>query len=170
MNYQTISVGLGELAISADQSAVLVAYGLGSCVGVGMYDPQLHLAGLLHAVLPSGKDAGERRAKFVDSGINLLLERILEEGACMERLMVHLVGGANMLPSTRDALAAMRIGDRNVTAARDALTRLGLSPGSEIVGGTRGRTVRLYVHNGDLTLRELGNKEIDIRGRFESAF
>jgi len=170
VNYQSISVGLGELAISSDQSEVLVAYGLGSCVGVCMYDPDLHLAGLLHAVLPSGKNTEKRRAKFVDSGINLLLERILEKGARKDRLVVHLVGGANMLPSNRDALAALRIGDRNVTAARETLTELGLTPGSEVVGGTRGRTVRLYVHNGDLTLRELGNKEIDIRGRFESAF
>ena len=44
----TQSIGLGEMVISRDPQDVLVAYGLGSCVGVGMYDPTARVAGMVH--------------------------------------------------------------------------------------------------------------------------
>ena len=47
-----ISIGLGEVKVSRDPGDVLVAYGLGSCLGIGFYDPIARAAGMLHAVLP----------------------------------------------------------------------------------------------------------------------
>ena len=46
-----LAVGLGEIKVSRRPVEMLVAYGLGSCVGVGMYDPAARVAGLLHAPL-----------------------------------------------------------------------------------------------------------------------
>ena len=41
-----ISVGIGQLAITRNTGELLVAYGLGSCIGVSCYDPQTKVAGL----------------------------------------------------------------------------------------------------------------------------
>ena len=52
-----ISVGLGERVVSRDPQDILVAYGLGSCLGIGMIDPVARVCGLLHAA------AGPRRCQ-----------------------------------------------------------------------------------------------------------
>jgi chemotaxis protein CheD len=70
----SLSVGLGELVISGNPDDVLVAYGLGSCVGVGMYCPKSKVGGLLHAVLPENTDGDRTSTKFVDTGIPVMLE------------------------------------------------------------------------------------------------
>lgn len=159
MNEQPVVVGLGEHAVRSNTREVLVAYGLGSCIGVCMYDPRRRTAGLLHAVLPYRTYPDAPQGRFVDTGIPLLLGEMLGEGAQAENLQTYLVGGATMLPQEGEELEALRIGKRNIAVAREVLDQLGLSISGEAVGGTAGRTVRLYVETGELMLRALGNRE-----------
>jgi chemotaxis protein CheD len=53
------------------------------------------------------------------------------------------------------------IGNRNIDSARKTLEKLGIRLKSEEVGGKIGRTVRLYVANGRMTLRMMGEQEKD---------
>jgi chemotaxis protein CheD len=157
-----LAVGLGEIKISRDPQDLLVAYGLGSCVAVAMYDPQTRVGGLLHAVLPERtKDAEPTCPKYVDSGVPRLLVELERLGALRSRLMVRMVGGANML-ALKDARQALNIGERNIAAARAALAALRLRLVGEDVGGTKGRTVRLFVADGRLTVRVLGSETRDL--------
>ena len=72
-----IAVGLGEIKISDDPNTVLVAFGLGSCVGVGIYDSKSNIGGMLHAVLPSATtNNNEVPSKYVDTGIPMLIEEL----------------------------------------------------------------------------------------------
>lgn len=154
-----VAVGLGELKISRDPQEVLVAYGLGSCVGVGMYDPLTRIAGLLHAVLPQRHNAtGLLSAKYVDSGLAQLLHTLRAAGAAPERLVVRLTGGANML-TVSDLQKAFNIGERNILAAHATLSTLRLVCRSQEVGGNAGRTFRVYVADGRMTVRAIGAKE-----------
>lgn len=156
------SVGLGEIKISGGVTDVLVAFGLGSCVGVGLYDPKIHLGGLLHAVLPQGKNSTEAEAKYVDTGIKLLLRQMIEGGALQSRLIVRIVGGANML--TAPGLAnSFDIGTRNVEMAHSILKDLKLPIVAEEIGGSIGRTVRLYISDGRMTIRMMGGQEREIK-------
>src|SRR5512145_3340020 len=99
-----MNVGLAEYAISRDPDDVLVAYGLGSCIGVVMIDPTTKVCGLLHAVLPragDGMDAAEINPhKYVENGIESLIALMKKEGANPSKLIVRIVGGANMLMSS----------------------------------------------------------------------
>ncbi|HPH96737.1 MAG TPA: chemotaxis protein CheD [Anaerolineaceae bacterium] len=154
-----LAVGLGEIKVSRDLSDVLVAFGLGSCVGVGMYDPGTHVAGLLHAVLPINNDASEEfQAKYADTGIRLLLDMVLKAGAVRSRIVVKMAGGANMLTAP-GFTNSFDIGSRNITSARNTLKELGFRLASEEVGGQTGRTVRLYVPDGRMTIRMMGGQE-----------
>ena len=159
------NVGLGELAISRDPEDVLVAYGLGSCIGVVMVDSVTKLSGLLHAVLPRApeeKGPGDVKAsKYVESGIEFLVASLIREGVKLPHLNVRLIGGANMLV-TSGMTHTFDIGTRNIEAARLTLNRLKIPVSVAEVGGHTGRTVRVYVAEGRVTVRVIGEKEREI--------
>lgn len=153
-----LAVGLGEIQVSRDPQDQLVAYGLGSCVAVAMHDPAARIAGLLHAVLPERpQEAAPLCPKYVDAGIQALLEQVEALGAVRFRLHVRLVGGANMLALANAGLA-LNIGERNIAIARSTLAGLRLRVAAEDVGGNKGRTVRLSVADGRMTVRVLGSQ------------
>ncbi len=157
-----ISVGIGEIQVVDDQESVLVAYGLGSCVGISLYDPVQKVAGMLHAMLPENTSMDSTKVtKYVDSGLDELLRVMEEKGANRRRMIIHVAGGANMLnlPTFQDTF---QIGDRNIKAAHKKLEALHLKAYSENVGGHEGRTVHLHGNDGRMTIRKLGKQEVDI--------
>ena len=156
-----ISVGLGESVVSKKTGDVLVAYGLGSCVAVSMYDPSEKLCGLLHAVLPQEAAGAEVKTKFVDSGISELLSSMERAGASRAHIIVRIAGGANMITSPGFS-KSFDIGTRNVDAAHKTLEKLKLPLKGEDVGGHTGRTVRFFVDTGRLTVRMIGGAEMNL--------
>ena len=172
MSNTPINVGLGEIAVSSDPEDILVAYGLGSCVAVGLWDPKQGIAGLLHAVLPERANGADRNpadrnpankfsGKYVDSGIEGLLLAMQKAGAEQRRLVTCIAGGANMLVNASLG-QSFEIGGRNVQSAYQTMQRLGLRLRAKQVGGNCGRTVRLYVADGRMTVRTVGGKEEDL--------
>jgi chemotaxis protein CheD len=159
-----ISVGLAECKISCDPQSVLAAFGLGSCVAVTMYDGVAHVGGMLHAMLPNRNGNGDALAtKYVDSGIAQLLDQMLAAGAVRSRLVIGLVGGANMLAGSPGLARVLNIGDRNVAMAHAALAAGRFTLQGQAVGGSVGRTVRLYLADGRLTVRTAGGQERDVK-------
>lgn len=155
------SVSIGEIVVSRVASDVLVAYGLGSCVSVSVFDPKRRVGGMLHALLPtsSGKgDAALHPEKFVNLGVPLLLEQVEKLGAMRSRLIIRVSGGAHMLsaPGIKNTL---NIGDRNVEATHTVLSNLNLKIAAEETGGNAGRTAKLYMATGEVTIRTMGQKE-----------
>jgi len=157
-----LNIGLGERVVSQNPLDVLVAYGLGSCLGISMYDPVKRISGMLHAVLPArGNGADPHSAKYVDSGIEGLLAEMLKAGAERRRIVIRMAGGANML-MTSGLSSTFDIGTRNIGSAHATLQRLGMPLKAEDVGGNLGRTVRVYVGDGRMTVRILNGKEQDL--------
>ncbi|WP_066413764.1 chemotaxis protein CheD [Halorubrum aethiopicum] len=143
-----VKVGVGDLAVASD-GATLTTSGLGSCVAIAIVDPETDTRGLLHAMLPSADgDASRtpRPAKYVDAGLDALLDELASAGASPGRLEARLVGGAEML----DLTAA--VGPRNVERARESLERAGIPIVAADVGDAVGRTVR-FLSGGDLAVR-----------------
>jgi chemotaxis protein CheD len=156
------SVGLGEMRISRDPNEVLIAFGLGSCLGIGMYDPVAKFGGLIHVVLPEQKFGNDTNlVKFVDTGIPFLLQKVIAEGAVQSRLIVRMAGGANMLTSP-GLSGTFDIGTRNINKAHQVLKELNIKLLKEEVGGQVGRTVRLYISDGRMTVRMMGSQERDL--------
>jgi len=162
-----INLGLGEQAISRNPDDILVAYGLGSCLGISMIDPLARISGLLHAVLPEKSNGVLGCAdpsvsyKYVDSGIECLLNALIKQGASKSRLIVRMVGGANMLISP-GLSNTFDIGTRNIEKARMMFQRLDMSLAAEEVGGHTGRTMRVYVADCRVTVKLIGQKEHEI--------
>jgi chemotaxis protein CheD len=159
---EPINVGLGERVISRAPDDVIIAFGLGSCLGIVMIDPTLQLCGMIHAVLPEKLNGADpHSAKFVTNGIQGLLASMLESGAERRRLVIKMAGGANMLLAS-GLSSTFDIGTRNIEAARRTFSQLGLQIRAEDVGGNLGRTVRLYVGSGKMTVRVINGKEREL--------
>lgn len=155
----SVGVGLGEIAVSQSRDEILVAFGLGSCVGVGAYDPIKGIAGLLHAVLPEPLNGSDLSStKYVCNGINKLFEEMIKKGAVKERLIIRMAGGANMLTSP-GLSKTFDIGTRNIAMAQSVLETQKMKVVSQNVGGNTGRTFRVYVVDGKMTIRMIGEKE-----------
>jgi chemotaxis protein CheD len=149
-----ISVGIGQLVVSREVRDVLVAYGLGSCIGISCYDAEARVAALAHILLPSseGKRADEREpARFADTGIDLLLRRLAEAGAARHRLVVKVAGGAAVLGPAN--AGKFKIGERNAEAITERLKQHGIRVVAADLGGTRGRTMEVYVATGKTFVR-----------------
>lgn len=150
-------LSLGEWAVSNDPSDLLVCLGLGSCVALCLYDPLHSIGGMAHMVLPDSTATGAKSsgAKFVDVAVSLLLGEMEAKSAGRARLRAYLVGGALMLQGAAFKSTA-NIGDRNAEAARAALKSAGVLVRGEELGGSNGRTVRLEVSTGRLTVASAG--------------
>lgn len=149
-----VSVGIGQLAVSKDPSEVLVAYGLGSCIGVSVWDPQARVGGLVHVLLPDseGRKPDPREpARFADSGVDALVQRVTEAGGSLRRLVVKIAGGAAVLgPANAEKF---KIGDRNAEAVQERLKRHGIRPVAIDIGGAKGRTLEMHPATGKTFVR-----------------
>ena len=120
-----IKVGMADLNICHSPD-VITTLGLGSCVGVALYDKTTHIAGLVHVMLPDSTKVrqNQNKAKFADTGIDLLIEMLEKEGARKQSLTAKIAGGAQMFAfsSNNDML---RVGERNVEAVKQKLRDLG---------------------------------------------
>jgi chemotaxis protein CheD len=158
-----ISVGIGQLAVSRRPNEILVSYGLGSCVGVSVFDPATKVAGLLHVLLPACEGRpGDRAepARYADTGVDALLREMAAAGAMIERLIVKVAGGAAVLgPANAERF---KIGARNVEAIRERLKAHGLRAAREETGGTRGRTIEIHPATGKTFVRTAASPAIEL--------
>ncbi|RJX40776.1 chemotaxis protein CheD [Paenibacillus pinisoli] len=157
-----VKVGMADLNI-AIEGAVLKTTGLGSCVGLTLFDPQCRVAGMAHVMLPSSDIARESQinlAKYADTAIPELLERMQAAGARLTRLEAKMAGGAQMF--ALGGSDTLRIGPRNVESCTAILGRYRIPILSADTGGNYGRTVEFDSYKGILVIRSVqhGVKEI----------
>jgi chemotaxis protein CheD len=135
-------VRMGELAITADPAEVLVSIGLGSCIGLALLDAHSRVAGLAHIMLPAATAGAGATAKFADTAVPLLVERLERAGALRSRLEAVLVGGAQMFAGGGGT--TLDVGARNEEATRAALAACRVPVRAEATGGSTGRTIRVW--------------------------
>jgi chemotaxis protein CheD len=128
---------------------ILVTVGLGSCVAILLHDAESKVGGLAHVLLPSPalSRVDGNPAKFPQSAVPQLLQLMAAAGARPERITARLAGGASMFAALAPP-GTVQMGERNVVAARQALSSNGIPLVGEAVGGDFGRTVRLRVGDG----------------------
>ena len=147
-------MGVAQWAVDrgGEDDVVLFTLGLGSCVGVVLYDPESKVGALLHILLPSQQMGRDRSnpGRFPETAIPLVLAEMEAAGAQRERLTARLVGGASMFgPSA----AVMGMGERNVAAARQALAAQHIPVVAEDVLERVGRSVYVHLDDGRVEVR-----------------
>lgn len=153
-----ITVGVADMAVSADTAATLITFALGSCIGVTVYDPSVRVGGMLHFMLPSGQPNDEKAVRnpcmFADVGVPLLFSRAYELGAKKERLVVCAAGGAEIL----DDGGHFKIGSRNRTILRKLFWKNNVLLSADDTGGNLSRTLSLCLADGRVTVRHVGTE------------
>lgn len=144
-----IRVGVADAAVT-DEPRELVTSGLGSCVGIALYDGS-GIGGLLHAMLPEAPDDGGNLAKYVDSGIEHVLGEMDGLGANRHRIKAKLTGGSSMLDLGDDK----PVGDKNVEAAIEVLEAEGIELVADETGGGSGRSVSFDPETGVMQIKRV---------------
>jgi len=152
------TVDISDMKISDNENDILVTYSLGSCVGVTLYDPKENIGGLIHCMLPLSKVDRDKARKnpfmFVDTGLMKMLQDMYERGAKKKNLVAKLAGGAKLL----DKNNIFNVGERNIVVVRKILWKNDILIKGMDVGGSKSRTVRLYMESGRTTVRNKGEE------------
>lgn len=153
-----VVVDIADMRISADPADRLVTYSLGSCMGVTVYDPVVHVGGMIHYMLPESalnpEKARSNPAMFADTGIPALFKAAYRLGAEKRRMIVRVAGGACMM----DEQGTFNIGKRNYVMLRKLFWKNGVLIDAEDVGGALSRTLRLEIATGRTVLRTTGQE------------
>ena len=153
---KVIKVGMADLNTCKDPD-VITTLGLGSCIGISLYDPSTKIGGLAHVMLPDSTAIknNSNRAKFADTGIEDLLKQVLALGAHKNRLVAKIAGGAKMFEVS--GMSNMgNIGEKNAIASKAKLKALGIKLTAEDTGLNYGRTVELHCDTGDYYIKSVG--------------
>lgn len=158
-----VKVGMADLNVVQGKGVIRTA-GLGSCVGLTLFDPVEHIVGMAHIMLPNSETSRIDQInlmKYADTAIPMLLEQVLQLGASRRRLQAKMAGGSQMF-AFKSMTDTMRIGPRNVENSKEMLQKLAIPLIAEDTGGNYGRTVEMNSLTGILHIRsvQMGVKEI----------
>lgn len=151
-----IKVGMADYKTASGEQ-ILITLGLGSCVGIAIYDKNKKIAGMAHIMLPSSKEIrnNSNKAKFADTALEEMLKEIIKIGASRSMLRAKIAGGAQMFSISSKA-SSLNIGKRNVDAVKQKLKELKIPIISEDVLGNHGRTIEFNCFNSELKIKTIG--------------
>jgi chemotaxis protein CheD len=154
------AVNASQMKISSNPVETLVAFSIGSGMGVTIYDPVCGLGGVINFLLPdstrvNGVDPVKAPFMFADTGVPVFIEALREQGARPERFKVVIAGGAHVLDQTK----AFNIGMKNLEALKNCLKNFDIKVHHENIGGTNSRTLSLEIGSGRSSIKIFGEGE-----------
>lgn len=157
-----IKVGMADMKIGRSPE-ILTTLGLGSCVGIIIYDKSLKIGGLAHIMLPDSNKIRNNGNihKFADTAISDMISKLLDEGCNYKDFVAKIAGGAQMF-DFKNVDENMRIGTRNINAVISILQECKIPIKSSDIGSNYGRTIEFYTNTGVLKVKTVGHgiKEI----------
>lgn len=141
----------GETAV-ASRTGEIVCFGLGSCVGVFLYDKFKKVGAAAHIMLPANN-----KRPHSDQMFDTIVNRMISLGCDSLTIRAKLVGGADIMK-----LDAYNIGQRNIEYVKKKLKAAGIMILTEDVLGTESRTARLDIESGVLSIRNSNKKHYTI--------
>lgn len=154
-----IIVGMADMKLGRPPDTV-TTLGLGSCIGVTLFESSKKMGGMVHIMLPYSNGAvNENRAKFADTGIVDLVNALIRSGASRAKLVAKMAGGAHMFGNPSGKNSILNVGDRNYDACLKVLSHLRIPIAASDTGGSHGRTIELNCETGMLRIKTIGYGE-----------
>ena len=159
----TTAVNFSEMKISNNPTETLVAFSIGSGIGMSIYDPISIVGGMLNFILPSSATIDSAKIKkypfmFADTGIPAFLTALEEFGAKTGRMKIVIAGGAQVLDQT----GVFNIGHNNYQATKLILSGYKLGIHHEDIGGIHSRILKLNIGSGASFIHFPGQRETKI--------
>lgn len=153
---EVIRVGMADYKICRAPQKISTL-GLGSCLGIVLYDKTVSVCGMAHVMLPDSTKITKNtnRLKFVDTCLKDMYDELLAWQANPARLVAKIAGGAKMF-SYNSVNEYLNIGGQNVDAAHKLLAEWKIPIIAEDVGKTFGRTIIFDPETGDLNIKAVG--------------
>lgn len=157
-----IKVGIADLNLASDPGSV-ITIGLGSCIGIALYDKILKVAGLAHIMLPDSNQfkTVANPLKFANLAIPILIKKMEEQGCRKRNIVAKIAGGASMFNFTDKSIIS-DIGKRNAESVKRTLKEEGIPIIAEDIGGDKGRTMIISASDGKVTLKTVGKQIIQL--------
>ena len=157
------AVNFCELKVSQNSLETLVAFSIGSGIGVSIYDRAIKVGGLLNFILPDSSEMSPQKAQyqpfmFADTGLDALLEAMVDSGSQAEDLKIVIAGGAQIL----DQAAAFNLGRKNSQAVTAFFSCRNLAIDYADIGGISKRSLQLDIGTGDNVLQTVGQGDVKI--------
>jgi chemotaxis protein CheD len=145
------------MKVASQSGDVIVTHGLGSCLGITLYDPLAGIGGLLHVMMPAAC-ANPEKAKanpcmFVDTALPAFFDALQTAGANVARCRLKVAGGAAVNGNDH-----FEIGKRNYVTLKKVLWKCGTLIDSQDVGGAVARTLYLQIGTGRVWLNKAGEE------------
>jgi chemotaxis protein CheD len=156
-------VGMADLIV-VSAPAKLITLGLGSCIGLVIFDSAAKIAGMAHIMLPDsrGNKTAEKIGKFADTAVPSVIEEMLKKGAVKARMKAKIAGGAQMFALPDASTDFLSVGSRNVKETTAMLAKAGVPLVASDTGGNKGRTVEFSTTTWMLTIKTLGKGKTEI--------
>lgn len=158
-----IAVNFSEMRISSNPAETLVAFSIGSGIGVTVFDPVSGVGGVLNFMLPdstqaNGIDPEKVPLMFADTGVPFFVKALFGQGTRPDRMKVIIAGGAHIMDQT----GLFNIGKKNYEAIKSGLADHNMKIHYEDIGGTTSRTLCLDIGNGCSCIKIFGQGEVKV--------
>lgn len=156
-----VFVNMGQIS-SFRAQGILTTVGLGSCIGITIYDAVAKVGVMGHIFLPKSRpnDSDAPPGKYADTGIPAMIDEAVRLGAKKPRLRAKMAGGANLFPNL--SAHSMSIGQQNIEAVTEHLDKHGIAIIGKDVAGGHGRKMRFFVDTGIVTVTAIGKEAVEI--------
>lgn len=136
----------------------LITVGLGSCVGIALFNQKQKKGSLLHIMLPDSSTFNDtsKWEKFADLAIPKVAKEISNRQT--KDLVAKIAGGASLF-NFNSANGNLQIGKRNIEMVKKTLDELSIPILGEHVGGSSGRTMIVDLETFNVTVRMV-NRDI----------
>jgi len=158
----TYHVGMADLIV-VSSPAKLITLGLGSCIGLVIFDSVAQIAGMAHIMLPESRGANvEKIGKFADTAVPAVISEMIKKGASKTRMKAKIAGGAQMFALQGAPTDFLAVGARNIKETTTMLAKEGIHLVASDTGGNKGRTVEFSTTTWMLTIKTLGQGKTEI--------
>jgi chemotaxis protein CheD len=134
----------GQLHVSADPCQIRTI--LGSCVAICLWDSHLGVGGMNHFLLPASSEGHPATTRFADVASQALFDMLQALGCRLPHLQAKIFGGSSMFQ--KQDRHTVSLGAKNVAAALDWLTKVGIPVTVQETGGTYGRKIIFNTDDG----------------------
>jgi chemotaxis protein CheD len=158
----TLPIG-HNIVINNDQNSqktfpTISIYGLGSCIALILYDKDKSICGMSHILLPNSNGKSEIKFphKYADLSVKTLINELILLGAEKKNIKAVIVGGSKILDLNDNI-----IGSQNIKSIKQELNSSKIKIEIEIVGGSKGRVIKLIPNESVVYVKSTGDKNFD---------